>query len=47
MARHDTKERTLNALKIIIPELKKQGYQFVTISELKEVQEIRRKTGYN
>lgn len=44
---HDTKERTLNALKIIIPELKKQGYQFVTISELKEVQEIRRKTGYN
>lgn len=44
---HDTKERTLNALKIIIPELKKQGYQLVTISELKEVQEIRKKTGYN
>lgn len=43
---HDTKERTFKALKIIIPELKKQGYQFVTISQLKEVQKIREKTGY-
>lgn len=43
---HDTKERTVNALKIIIPELKSQGYQFVTISQLKEIQEIREKIGY-
>ena len=42
---HDTKKRTRDALKIIIPELKSKGYQFVTISELKEVQEIRRRTG--
>lgn len=42
---HDTKERTLNALKIIIPQLKQQGYQFVTISELKQVQKIRKNLG--
>lgn len=42
---HDTKKRTRDALKIIIPQLKSKGYQFVTISELKEVQEIRRRTG--
>lgn len=32
---HDTYERTLNALKIIIPKLLIDGYQFVTVSELK------------
>lgn len=44
---HDTHQRTINALKIIIEELKKEGYQFVTISELKEVKEIRKKLGNN
>lgn len=38
---HDTYEYTYNALKTIIPELKKQGYQIITISELKEVEKIR------
>lgn len=34
---HDTHKRTLDALKIIVPTLKKQGYQFVTVSELEEI----------
>lgn len=37
---HDTHERTLEAIKKIVPELQKHGYQFVTISELKEYQLI-------
>lgn len=42
---HDTKKRSLEALKIIIKDLKEKGFQFVTISELKEVNEIRKKLG--
>lgn len=38
---HDTHERTVKALNKIIPELKKQGFQFVTVSELKEVKLLR------
>ncbi len=38
---HDTKKRTLEAVKIIVDELKKQGYQFVTLSELEEVKLLR------
>lgn len=38
---HDIKKRTVNALKIIIPKLKEKGYQFVTVSELKEINKIR------
>ena len=38
---HDTYERTYKALKKIIPILKEQGYQFVTISELKEINLLR------
>lgn len=38
---HDTYERTYKALKKIIPILKKQGFEFVTISELKEINLIR------
>ena len=34
---HDTKKRTLEALKIIIPALLEKDYQFVTISELEEI----------
>lgn len=41
---HDTYERTYKALKIMIPELKNQGFQFVTVSELKEIQTIREKS---
>ncbi|WP_028778850.1 polysaccharide deacetylase family protein [Shimazuella kribbensis] len=31
---HDTQRKTVLALKEILPELKKQGYQFVTVSQL-------------
>lgn len=40
---HDIYERSYNALKIIIPALKEQGYQFVTVSELNEIKEIKKK----
>lgn len=40
---HDIYERSYNALKIIIPALKEQGYQFVTVSELEEIKEIKKK----
>lgn len=39
---HDTYERTLKALKIIIPKLIENGYQIVTVSELTEIKEIRK-----
>lgn len=41
---HDIYKSTLEALKIILPELKKQGYQIVTVSELKEIQKIKNET---
>lgn len=37
---HDTHKQTVEALKLILPELKKQGFQFVTVSELKEARII-------
>lgn len=40
---HDTKDRTVQALKKIIPQLKDEGYEFVTISELNEVKLLRQK----
>ena len=33
---HDTYERTLDALKMLLPSLVEKGYQFVTVSELME-----------
>ncbi len=39
---HDTHERTYNALLKIVPELKHQGFTFVTISELKEIELLRK-----
>ncbi len=39
---HDIFERTKNSLKVIIPKLKDQGFQFVTISELDEVKRLRK-----
>ena len=38
---HDTYERSKDALKKIIPNLKKQGFQLVTLSELQEIKKIR------
>ena len=38
---HDIFERSSQALEKIIPILKEQGFQFVTISELEEVKKIR------
>ena len=35
---HDIYKSTLESLKLLLPELKKQGYQIVTVSELKEIQ---------
>lgn len=40
---HDIYGRSYNALKIIIPALKEEGYQFVTVSELHELKEIKKK----
>lgn len=37
---HDTHERTYEALKIMIPKLIAEGYQFVTISELNKISDI-------
>lgn len=39
---HDTHYRSLEALKIVLPELAKSGYQFVTLSELDEIELIRK-----
>lgn len=38
---HDTRKRTVEALKKIIPILKEQGFEFVTVSELQEIQKLR------
>lgn len=38
---HDTYEYTYKALEKLIPKLKEQGYQFVTVSELQEIKKIR------
>ncbi len=37
---HDIHERTYKALEIILPKLKKQGFQFVTVSQLKELKDV-------
>lgn len=39
---HDIRKSTLEAVKILVLELKKQGYQFVTVSELEEVKLLRK-----
>ena len=39
---HDTYERTYKAIMKIVPILKEQGYQFVTISELKQIELLRK-----
>lgn len=38
---HDTHERTVLALKKIIPILKEQGFEFVTVSDLKQIKLLR------
>lgn len=38
---HDIYERTYKALEIILPKLKEEGYQFVTVSELKKINELK------
>lgn len=39
---HDIKKRTVEALKILLPKLQEQGFQFVTIDELEEVKLLRK-----
>lgn len=34
---HDTKKKTVEVVKLIVPKLIEQGYQFITVSELEEV----------
>lgn len=43
---HDTKARTLEAVKILVPALIEKGYQFVTVQELREIQSIREHRDY-
>lgn len=38
---HDTHHRTAEALKIVLEQLQKEGYQFVTVSELEQVKVLR------
>lgn len=38
---HDTHERTVEALKTVLSKLKEAGFQFVTLSELEEIQLLR------
>lgn len=39
---HDIYERSYKALEIILKELKKQGYQFVTVSDLNKIKELKK-----
>ena len=38
---HDTRKRTVDAVKKIIPILKEQGFTFVTVRELQEIKNLR------
>lgn len=38
---HDTRKRTVDAVKKIIPILKEQGFTFVTVQELQEIKKLR------
>lgn len=38
---HDRERQTLEALKVILPTLQKQGYQFVTVSELLRLRNVK------
>ena len=38
---HDTKERTVEVLKKLLSELKSEDYQFVTVSELEQIQNLK------
>jgi len=39
---HDNHKRTVKAIQILIPKLKEQGYQFVTVSELEEIKILKK-----
>lgn len=43
---HDTRQRTVDAVKILVPDLMKKGYQFVTVSELNEVLLLRQQRSH-
>ena len=38
---HDTYKRTVKVINELVPKLKSEGYQFVTVSELYEIKKIR------
>ena len=39
---HDSSKKTLDSLEIFIPKLISQGYNFVTVSELNKIVELRK-----
>ncbi|MCI8445111.1 MAG: polysaccharide deacetylase family protein, partial [Bacilli bacterium] len=41
---HDTHSQTLKALSYMLPKLKEEGYQLVTVSELNEIRVLREST---
>lgn len=41
---HDASAKTVKSLELFIPQLMEEGYQFVTVSELKEIKNYRKKT---
>jgi len=43
---HDTYKKSYEALKIIIPKLKEMDYQIVTVSQLKEIENLRNVSWY-
>ena len=43
---HDTKQLTADAIKILVPELIKKGYQFVTVDDLLNINEVDRTRAY-
>lgn len=42
---HDTRSKTIETINLLVPKLKSEGYQFVTLSELEVILELRKELG--